>query len=376
MLNHSGAGKWPSSSKAWRPNSRTAGTVRQLRTAARRDDYGPALPTLAQSRRHRDGTGRQDHQLTAAACGNVAAGELLWRSGQWPDEGIRSVAVRVHGDTDLMPAVQDRTNAVGNPVRRVLLVGDAHGDLEFLERACQFAVANRCHAVLQLGDLGIHWPSATDFAKGLDKVIARFGLRFCFIDGNHEGWHVLNERRRSARRSEDGFIRATRRTEWIDRGIRWRWNGVTFGALGGALSVDHPRRAAGNNWWPHFEQPDDEAVNRLVNGGPLDVLVTHDTLPDVPLRGITLAPDIEAAALDTRQRIARVAEKCRPALLVHGHWHKRYSHHLDIPVCDGDPHRMRIEGLGANIGAFTRAVAVLDLASSTITLPAGPALSD
>lgn len=46
-----------------------------------------------------------------------------------------------------------------NDVRRILLVGDAHGDLDLLRRACDYAVANGCDALLQLGDLGRPAPS-------------------------------------------------------------------------------------------------------------------------------------------------------------------------------------------------------------------------
>jgi hypothetical protein len=144
------------------------------------------------------------------------------------------------------------------------------------------------------------------------------------IDGNHDAHPLV----RSARPALDNGIRPIRDRviDWADRGAVWDWCGITFGALGGAVSIDRNVRTEGHSWWPTETITDDD-VDELItqSRGSLDVLLTHDApiLPPGirPLADIALAADCAAS---TRQ-VARAVEITEPKLLIHGHYHQRYS---------------------------------------------------
>lgn len=69
--------------------------------------------------------------------------------------------------------------------------------------------------------------------------------------------------RRQAGESPEGFLSLSDRVQWIPRGCRWVWNGVRFGAVGGAFSVDWRRRTPGDSWWPDHENVSDTDIERL-----------------------------------------------------------------------------------------------------------------
>lgn len=257
--------------------------------------------------------------------------------------------------------------------KRFVAVGDVHGNLDFVTWACRFARDNRCDTIVQVGDLGAFWPSHPDFTDEIDVVARRHGIRqFFFLGGNHEGWDTLHSLRVNG--TGGGFHVLADRVTWVDHGTRWAWNGVRFGALGGAYSIDSPDRTPGVDWWPGLETPDASHANQLIDGGPLDILLTHDhPLGIVMPHTRPVAPHLEETTRDVRRLLRSVVDACQPELVIHGHWHRRYRENLDISV-DGTWRTVRVEGLGADIGRYHHAVAVVELASSAWTLPAGPAL--
>lgn len=76
--------------------------------------------------------------------------------------------------------------------------------------------------------------------------------------------------------------------------------GLVVGGLGGAFSVDYHHRTEGKDWWPN-EEPTQEEAEKLVAGGPLDILITHDAPSGVPLKGdFQLQPELTKQAERTR----------------------------------------------------------------------------
>ncbi|MDE0804529.1 MAG: hypothetical protein OSA99_14550 [Acidimicrobiales bacterium] len=236
------------------------------------------------------------------------------------------------------------------------------------------------------------WPGSDHFLPTIDDILAETGVeRMVFIDGNHDGFvsRVRYRRadgrvaaagglvgaRRQAAESPEGFRALSDRVQWIPRGSRWEWNGVRFGAVGGAFSVDWRRRTPGENWWPDHENVADADVVRL-GTDPLDVLVTHDVPLGVPMDAIStypLSPSDESNCALTRERLRDAVEATQPSLVLHGHWPWKYGADLDWPDSDGNPRRTRVEGFGANLdGDVDWATAVLDLSDSTPSIPAGP----
>lgn len=252
------------------------------------------------------------------------------------------------------------------PGARLLVAGDTHGNLGWIETLAGLAGRHGCAGVLQLGDFGF-WPDARVLAERgravLDErwlgavadAFARHRVWLRVIDGNHDfhpgalAAHPPDGRGISVVR--DGLV------DWATRGSRWEWCGVRFGALGGAFSIDRSFRLLGQSWW------DTETITaedrRRLGSEPLDVLLTHDAPEGVRQSGV----DVEGAKIDPRSREnRRLVEEARratgPRLLLHGHYHLRYRGLLGDP-----PARTRIEGLAADIQGDGTAWGVLELPS-------------
>lgn len=279
---------------------------------------------------------------------------------------------------------------------RILVVGDIYGDLPFLARVADRAVEAGCSTILQLGDLGALWPGSDPFLPAIDDLLEAVGLeRLVFVDGNHEGFVTsvpfrsaggggvatggLAAAGHQADKGPEGFVQLAERVEWIPRGCRWEWNGLRFGAVGGAFSVDWRHRTPGASWWPDHENVTDADVERL-GTEPLDVLVTHDVPRGVPMHRVSsfrLRPEDESNCALTRERLRDAVEATQPSLVVHGHWHWRHGTDLDWPGPDGERRRTRVEGFGANVdGDVEWATGVLDLTDGVARLGAGPPLPE
>ena len=156
---------------------------------------------------------------------------------------------------------------------RIGLIGDVEGDVAMLT-ICLDRLRNRgCEAVVQLGDLGLVWPDENMDATldELDARLEREGQVLYFVDGNHDDHAQLGV----MPVAEDGVRWIRPRFGHLPRG--WRGlhsTGLTFGALGGASSIDRSDRLEGVDWWPE-ENITEEQVASL-GREPLDVLFAHD----------------------------------------------------------------------------------------------------
>ena len=244
---------------------------------------------------------------------------------------------------------------------KLLIAGDVHGNERWVGSLCKLARRYGCDAILQLGDFG-YWPHTTAGRRFLEHVewhAERNGVECVYwIDGNHENHDLLAE----LESGPDGMVAIGDRCRYLPRGLRWDWRGVRFGALGGAFSVDRRERVQGESWWP-AEVTTDADVERL-GDGPLDVLVTHDAPEGTPLRGLGLPPVDQVLADEVRARIRSAVESTGPRLLLHGHWHHRYSHELTWPTTvDGELawRATQVEGLAADVQRNRRSWGILEL---------------
>ena len=261
---------------------------------------------------------------------------------------------------------------------RLLVAGDTHGNSWWLHRLASLAVELGCDGVVQLGDFGF-WPDqrtlraygwATIDNRWLDEIADIYtakGVWLRVIDGNHDAHPLVRESYpadpNGVRPLRDGVL------DWADRGSVWNWHGRRFGALGGGVSIDRHLRVDGESWWP-TETVTDEEVDTLIARATsgLDVLFTHDApmrppgLP--PLGDVALRADCAASI----GRIARAVEATEPRLLLHGHYHRRYT---------GSYGSVRVEGLASDIEApRPGSWAVLDLADLAVTEPVVAGLSN
>lgn len=234
----------------------------------------------------------------------------------------------------------------------MLLAGDWHGNIAWATRCLQHAADAGCPAVLQLGDFGL-WPGREDaYLDRLEAVASAAGVRLVWIDGNHEDHDSLDRWREKADGS--GLVAMRPHVTWASRGARWRWSGIRFGALGGAVSIDRFLRRAGRNWWPQ-EEVSEADVDRL-GDRPLDVLATHAApaaVPFPPHPPLPLPDGIIADARRVRALLDSAVQRTRPRLVVHGHHHLRQR--IQLPG-------YRVEGLAHDRAGSPDAWAVLDLA--------------
>ncbi len=225
---------------------------------------------------------------------------------------------------------------------RIGLVGDTHANTAWFMRVIQEMAADNIDVIVQLGDFG-WWPESR-FAWKVSRTAAQAGVDVLFVDGNHEHHPHL---RKTACRADPDYEHLARpvqlhpRLWYLPRGCAWEWNNVRFRALGGASSIDRHYRVEGKSWFTE-EVPSDEDLQRAIDAGPTDVLLTHD----YPALGYALTStmnppeDLERISREVRDRLAGVARAINPQLVVHGHWHHRYSTRRDgISIeglnCDG-----------------------------------------
>jgi len=210
--------------------------------------------------------------------------------------------------------------------RRVLLVGDTHGDADWWFQAVfPTAARRRASVILQVGDFGIRSGRIGGlYLDLLQGELDRTGRWIWFVDGNHDDMDVLSD----IPIAEDGIRRVRSRILHLPRGFRWTLAAQRFLACGGAGSIDRQWRTRGRDWWPE-ERLTDEDVERCTSRGPTDVLVSHDAPLEAPVVGLDLREavrlDVLEAAVASRQRLAAVVAAVRPRLAIWGHWHE---HHL------------------------------------------------
>ena len=109
-------------------------------------------------------------------------------------------------------------------------------------------------------------------------------------------------------------------------------------SFGGAASLDLDWDGEGQEWQSR-EAPTDSDVHAAIAGGPVDVLLTHETvdggtrevesiLTSNPMGWGQTALDYSAAS---RRRVTEVWEAVHPTVLAHGHIHVKG----EIELADG-----------------------------------------
>lgn len=251
--------------------------------------------------------------------------------------------------------------AVPDPTR-ILVAGDVHGNSAWMHTLCDMAQQHGCDAILQLGDFGF-WPKDPEvgrFIDGVSRDATRAGVTVYWIDGNHEDHAAL----RAIRPAADGFVDIGEHCQHIPRGLRWRWQSVRFGGLGGAFSIDWRDRTPGETWWP--QEVTTEGDVEALGADRLDVLVTHEAPAGIPLAHYRLPVEDQVRTDEVRELVRDAIVATSPALVMHGHWHHRYSHELSWPLeRDGqlDWGHTQVEGLAADVQGDGCAWGVLDLAT-------------
>jgi hypothetical protein len=264
--------------------------------------------------------------------------------------------------------------------KRALIVGDTHGDGAFVRSLAPLIAAANVDVVIQLGDFG-WYPRirrGLAFAHDVQATIRATGVPWAWIDGNHDDheWlrladqHPLyipygdpNGRIRYHRTGGTGPFEVATGIWHIPRGYTWTWGTHRFGALGGGYSINRAEMMWGRDWFDtETLQPGD--VDRVLQQKPVDVLFAHDVPDWVPIEGEHFGYKSDIPESEAHRRIVGVCvEHLRPNLLVHGHYHHRYT--LDNVWRARLWGGMRVEGISKN--RHPGCVAIMDLTTLEVT---------
>ena len=256
---------------------------------------------------------------------------------------------------------------IGHPLasspKSVALAGDWHGDLGHAKSVIGWAAREGANGVVQLGDFGFwHGAAGKAYLDGVAAALDEAGIWLVFIDGNHENFERLN-----ALPLDDLGARPVRDHLWhLPRGLRWRWHGRTWLALGGATSLDRPGRSLGVSWWPEEEITGREVMFTVLDG-EADVMLTHDCPEGVDIPGLppeSWWPREELARANRhRAQLRQVVDAVQPKELWHGHFHSEYTATLRGEFA-GKAYECTVRGLDDNTGPFPKNVHLLSLETS------------
>jgi Icc-related predicted phosphoesterase len=236
---------------------------------------------------------------------------------------------------------------------RIAFAGDWHANIHWALSAIKYAAEQGADVIVHLGDFGYRYNA--EFLRRVSKELAYRGLHILFVDGNHEDFPILLR----YRVHENGLRKLTNQIYHLPRGFRWQWDGITFLALGGAYSVDRKWRVPGTSWWKE-EELTPEDVQHAIDGGPVDIFVSHDCPTGVPIPDLNddAFPFIELVRAEEHRTLVRqVVDEVCPRRIFHGHYHRDYQVTVDLgygPVV--------VTGLDCDGLALARNVQVVDLA--------------
>lgn len=259
---------------------------------------------------------------------------------------------------------------------RLLLVGDTHGNDRFFAQMCKLAVERQCDRIIQLGDFGYweHYTEGKRYLKWCERQLAEKNLTCYWLDGNHENhpllWGTYGPGGPQHRPDRDGFWRIREGLYYMPRGHRWVWDDVSFLAVGGAASVDKEYRKEGKSWWAtELITPGDVEVASA--GGKVDVLFSHDVPEGVEIPSLYGQEKNKfPISRANREVLLEVVKATCPYFLAHGHYHDRYSDTFTYPINDEATEwaRTHVEGLGADMSAFSDTALVFDTEAFRATL--------
>lgn len=208
--------------------------------------------------------------------------------------------------------------------------GDWHGHLGVGLAAIRSASDMGVTRMWHVGDFPLDWPGAERgrYEKKLNALLVERAAELIISPGNHDCLSAVNLRDVQ----EDGLISWRSNIKVLPKGGRTVIDGLRIGGLGGAFSVDRDWRREGRDLWAEEEEPTAEQAERLIAGGDLDVLITHDVPAGVPMRSnLNLPAGIVARADRTRILLSETVARTRPHHVFCGHWHQRVISEIAHP---------------------------------------------
>lgn len=257
---------------------------------------------------------------------------------------------------------------------RIGLLGDPHANLLWTNRAIERLAARGGRQIHVLGVFGFVWHGAPKERRDLewiDEVLETQGVQLLITGGNHEGYDALE---RDYPQDRDGYRSLAERIVWLPRG--WRGAtvaGTTVANLGGANSIDRPRRqpsvdGRGGSWWPQEQITDADLA--ALGTAQVDVLLAHDAPITAelvrrlePSRHRWTAAGLNYAN-DGQRMFHRAVEQVRASLIISGHYHL----HLDATemLSPAAAEAFQTRSVILNCSGEPASAAVLDVSSGAV----------
>lgn len=208
----------------------------------------------------------------------------------------------------------------------IAIAGDWHGRTRWMSVAIPSIrrAAPHVRTLLHLGDL---WTDQKTLDT-IDHFAEHAGIeRVLLTGGNHDRWAELND----ALAEADGEPARLSKTVYVlPRPHRFEIGGRSFLSLGGATSIDREEGIEGRDWWRE-EAIGDEMVEEAIAGGHAEIMLTHESPEQTPVRAVRRVLDQNRLKLSqanlalsaaSRQQVERVWSAVRPKMLFHGHIHE------------------------------------------------------
>lgn len=243
---------------------------------------------------------------------------------------------------------------------KACIVGDTHGDDSFVAKIHKLIELDRdrysdptkgVQVVIQVGDFMLYHNTnmIRTICAWLDKDPTR---KWFWLDGNHDHHDYIREVILDGYHTREAPVpHWHERMFYCPRGSTTRIGDANVMFLGGAYSIDKSDRK------PHISYFEAETIgagdmyNAFQHKDPVDVMFTHDTVSTKVLYDF-LTHKIDYQSEMNRVNLGRVVDEIKPKMLIHGHYHRRYS----TVYTSTEGYRTLIEGLGANYDHFNRKV--------------------
>ena len=239
---------------------------------------------------------------------------------------------------------------------KIAFAGDWHGNTNWATAMLKKLAAENIQTIFHVGDFGI-WPGEAGYLKWVNRMLTQYDQKIYVTLGNHEDYTQVAE---LTTVNGDGWLVYPEfdRIFIAPRSHVWTFEGVNFGSLGGAGSIDRNLRVEGKSWWPEEEILLEDVVlleQKMVDAGwgQIDVLITHDApagLRREPggAKPVWLTPEVEYYCYQQRVLLREAADRTAPKMLVHGHWHYFVNDQIDGARVNGVDYLTDVYGLAAD----------------------------
>jgi len=199
---------------------------------------------------------------------------------------------------------------------KALILGDVHGDDQFLDAAVSIAMDNGCDALIQVGDFG-YYPRSEEYKA----ILKDYPMPVYFIDGNHEDFYSIGKL------PQTDLAEVRKNLYYIRRGSAFKIRNTQTLFLGGAWTIDGSEHTEGLDLFTKEEVISLDNEVRAINQPRADLVITHDS----PL-AVNISGDTYTQSMRNRESLDRVLEKHTPKYWYFGHWHRKYQAQLGRTV--------------------------------------------